>query len=624
MASSVNQNNNTPGTGSRLLSSLHYVAAIGAVLMCADMLSTNVLRLSGTTELTRQLTEFSSIPANYKFINTETLKSTAEGIRNFAGGNVLISQAAVIFLLGINVALIGLHFFSRRRLSGHVAQPAAAAAAAAETFDMRAVSGSNRAVPGNYLSQLKAIALNLKSMVTGARRQAPGSRLSTAMMERIVHLNLDIETAAKIIKSLENNLTESATQLQVLAKAAMESGNRAVNTNIEWNKLTKMLEKQNHLNLSAQTGLKNIRRVVKDIARLTQDAKQTEQGVTTRFRNIESGVLDLYERSEEGDRLVQDMHTNINTCISDVRTASELVKQLSGKARDIVNIISVIDDIAEQTNLLALNASIEAARAGEQGQGFAVVADEVRKLAVRSSSTTRNITHLLQTIQSEAESAAGYLSRGEDSITHTSSLFGRFGQHVALDRNSITRCLEEVGSNQLLIRRLNESFAELGKHCASMDDYAGELVKHQEGIFSQADSWQQEIRNSAIATDRIARNLTRNHFKLEHLERLAISNVETTRDVHKLVAQNIGFSGILRGSISGSETNLRNTTSFGEATHFVEMLEATVNRMTQAYAADDSRRNAKQDPVVGEMPTNLHPYEKTVFADIKQKEEKGA
>ncbi len=609
-----NETTRAKEVGATILSALHYLTAFTVILVFADMLTSNSLRLSGTAELVRQLAEFSNIPANYTSVSADTVKSSAQALKTFATGNSLVSNNVIIMLLGLNAGLIFLHFFSRR--PRRVAETKVPAPALTSHLDPAQASSGN--------GHLKALVQNLKNMMLGAGSKKDSTTFNSTTLERIVHLNLDIETAAAIVKDLENNLTQSATELQVMAKSAMESGNRAISTSTEWNKQTKMLERQNTMNQKVLTILKGLRRTIKEVQQLIQETKQTELNFSNRTKNIETNVKELYERSEEGDKLVVDMHNNIDTCISDVRTAGELVKQLSGKAREIVNIIDVIDDIAEQTNLLALNASIEAARAGEQGQGFAVVADEVRKLAVRSSSTTRNITNLLQTMQTEAESACSFLGKGETSITHTSSLFGRLGQHVASDRTSIGKCLEEVGGSQQSIKKFSEDFNSLLRSSSSIDEYATDLTKLHGDITSQNDSWLTEIRNSSIATDRIARSLSRNHFKLEHLERLAISNVNISRDILKLLSQNIGFSGLIRGNVSSGKRR-SGYNDISEAMRYVEMLETAVKKLDTQATSSKAIKTAKVEPAIGKIAAEMHPLEKSIFqehtgdSDIKVK-----
>jgi methyl-accepting chemotaxis protein len=86
-----------------------------------------------------------------------------------------------------------------------------------------------------------------------------------------------------------------------------------------------------------------------------------------------------------------------------VRNAISAMSEIERSAREISQIIGVIDEIAFQTNLLALNAGVEAARAGDAGRGFAVVASEVRSLAQRSAEAAKEIKSLISTSSRQVE-----------------------------------------------------------------------------------------------------------------------------------------------------------------------------------------------------------------------------
>ena len=95
-----------------------------------------------------------------------------------------------------------------------------------------------------------------------------------------------------------------------------------------------------------------------------------------------------------------------------------------------------------------------------------------------------------------------------------------------------------------------------------------------------------------------------------------ISILGLTRFNHilKLLSQNIGFSGIIRGNVSNSKRS-SGYGDIGEAMRYVEMLETAVKKFDNQPAGKPSGKQLKVEPAIGKIASEMHPLEKTLFAE---------
>jgi len=109
--------------------------------------------------------------------------------------------------------------------------------------------------------------------------------------------------------------------------------------------------------------------------------------------------------AHEGQSVVADTAASMDQIKTGVASTTRVMGRLENSSDRIGNIIGMIEDVADQTNLLALNAAIEAARAGDAGRGFAVVANEVKMLSGKTSASTREISDIIKSIQTDIREA---------------------------------------------------------------------------------------------------------------------------------------------------------------------------------------------------------------------------
>ena len=160
-----------------------------------------------------------------------------------------------------------------------------------------------------------------------------------------------------------------------------------------------------------------------------------------------------------------------------VQEAMRSMSNIESGAKEISNIISVIDSIAFQTNILALNAAVEASRAGEVGRGFAVVASEVRALASKSKESANQIKAIIDSNVAEVEAGSALVNNAGQHIENVVSKVDEVKaliDDIAISSKKQVESISHIDSSVDEIESMTQKNASLSEHTS---DAASDLLR---------------------------------------------------------------------------------------------------------------------------------------------------
>ena len=141
------------------------------------------------------------------------------------------------------------------------------------------------------------------------------------------------------------------------------------------------------------------------IDRISENAENATQACERSRLEARRGLEQVHQVIEGMDRLR-----------AQIEIDGRKARRLGDRSVEIGTIVELIRGISSRTDMLALNATIESVRAAEHGRGFAVVAEEIRKLAERTSAATREISTLVEAIQTDTNESIRALSEEQTRV----------------------------------------------------------------------------------------------------------------------------------------------------------------------------------------------------------------
>ncbi|OGP58510.1 MAG: hypothetical protein A2V67_04070 [Deltaproteobacteria bacterium RBG_13_61_14] len=304
-----------------------------------------------------------------------------------------------------------------------------------------------------------------EEMASGASTQAASVEETSSAMEE---MNQSIQGIAESIETLARSAEESSASILQMSASVEEVAESVGGLSNAVEQTTSSIQE---MNASIKEVAENVQSLNQQAGRAMNSLQEMENAIWS----VGAGAQDtarlserVAEDAEQGASSVSKTIAGIGRIRVSAAEAAEVIGSLGRRAKEIGNILTVIEDVTEETNLLALNAAIIAAQAGEHGRGFAVVADEIKDLAERTQASTAEITDLIRAVQEESGKAVKAITEASRAVE----------EGVVLSEGAGT-VLEQILNR---IRQSTQKTQEIAQATAMQSEKAKQVMEFFEGV----------------------------------------------------------------------------------------------------------------------------------------------
>ncbi len=370
----------------------------------------------------------------------------------------------------------------------------------------------------DYMQRMANVATNLANgdLTVSIKPNSERDVLGNAFAQMIISLR-------ELIRQVQKNAQQVAEASTQLSFASDQAGQASQQVAATIQQIVAGTTQQTMATTEATSNIEGMARATEGIARGAQEqafgVQKTSELIDEMARIVEQTesvtllVTSANEKVTNAARHGADVVEQTNKGMAMIRTrtaaASDKIREMGNRSKEIGRIIETIDDIADKTDMLALNAAVEAARAGEHGRGFAVVADQVRKLSEDSKGATRDIGQLIERVQESINEA---MTAMENSVAEVDN-----GTQLAKDTDQS-------------LREILQAAEEATQKFEQINTAMSNLTEKNEGVISAIESVSTVVEENTAVAEEMAANSQEVTEAMESIVSVAEENSASTEE----------------------------------------------------------------------------------------------
>lgn len=206
------------------------------------------------------------------------------------------------------------------------------------------------------------------------------------------------DTLKTVIDNAKNMAQESNTVAETLNESVTQVVSASEDTNHYVKEINEAIIEQTRIR---EETAKAVSKLTEFLNQMTADFENESKAIAitaTGTQEVIKGIQTVGEGISSAAQFSSKLTKLTTTGTQDMHHLMEVMETIQDSSKEILNIITTLDNFAQQTDLLSMNASIEAAHSGEAGKGFSVIAHEIKNLASQTSQWSAKIGEIITSV----------------------------------------------------------------------------------------------------------------------------------------------------------------------------------------------------------------------------------